>query len=557
MNLSFIVLIVFIIVACLLASRLTTKFGLPTLLIFMVLGMLFGVDGIFKLDFDNFELAEAVCSFALVFIMFDGGFGTNWKNAKPVAAKSFVLATIGVVITAAITAVFCYFALGFDLLTSLLLGSVISSTDAASVFSVLKQKKLWLKENTTSLLALESGSNDPASYLLTVLSLTLLAGQNAASIGGLVAAQLCFALLFGVILAVGTVFVLQKTKFSVDGFDTILVLAAAVAAYAIPAMLGGNGYLSVYLFGLIVGNSKIKNKVTLVHFFDGVTGLAQMLVFFLLGLLVTPSNLPVVILPSVALFLFLTFVSRPAAVFSLLALSKKQNRSSARQMAVVSWAGLRGASSIVFAVIAVVGGASSSIFEIVFCVCIMSVALQGWTFPSVAKKLGMVDAPTSTLKTFNDYIENRDMQLLRISISENHPWVGKTVREMSCLTDTLIVFIKRGDKAIIPKGNTKIQAGDAVILGGAVYSETADVTLYEKSITKGHEFADRLVSEIKMPENVLIVGVRRKKGKTIIPKGNTRLCQGDTLILCKGEFVEEVKPDEKEVPAQQTLDEAM
>ena len=279
MNLSFIVLIVFIIVACLLASRLTTKFGLPTLLIFMVLGMLFGVDGIFKLDFDNFELAEAVCSFALVFIMFYGGFGTNWKNAKPVAAKSFVLATIGVVLTAAITAVFCYFALGFDLLTSVLLGSVISSTDAASVFSVLKQKKLWLKENTTSLLALESGSNDPASYLLTVLSLTLLAGQNAASIGGLVAAQLCFALLFGVILAVGTVFVLQKTKFSVDGFDTILVLAAAVAAYAMPAMLGGNGYLSVYLFGLIVGNSKIKNKVTLVHFFDGVTGLAQMCIF--------------------------------------------------------------------------------------------------------------------------------------------------------------------------------------------------------------------------------------------------------------------------------------
>ena len=225
-------------------------------------------------------------------------------------------------------------------------------------------------------------------------------------------------------------------------------------------------------------------------------------------------------------------------------------------MAVVSWAGLRGASSIVFAVIAVVGGASSSIFEIVFCVCIMSVAVQGWTFPSVSKKLAMVDAPTGALKTFNDYLESGDMQLLRISISENHPWVGKTVREMSCLTDTLIVFIKRGDKAIIPKGNTKIQAGDAVILGGAVYSETADVTLYEKSITKGHEFADRLVSEIKMPENVLIVGVRRKKGKTIIPKGNTRLCQGDTLILCKGEFVEEVKPDEKEVPTQQTIDQA-
>lgn len=545
MNVEFVLIVAIIIIVCLLASRLSVKFGLPTLLIFMVLGMLFGVDGIFKFDFEDFALAETFCSFALIFIMFYGGFGTNWKASKPVAAKSFVLASLGVVLTAAITAVFCYFVLGFDLLTSMLLGSVVSSTDAASVFSILKQKKLNLKENTTSLLALESGSNDPASYMLTVLVLTLMAGDGVQRLPSLIASQVVFALLFSVIFALLTIFVLKRFKFAADGFDTIFVFVVAVATYALPTVIDGNGYLAVYIFGILLGNSSIKNKLTLVHFFDGITGLAQILIFFLLGLLVTPSNLPAVFLPSLAIFLFMSLVSRPASVFAIMSCGGKENKSSFRQKLVVSLAGLRGASSIVFAILAVVGGAGNDIFDIVFCICLMSVAVQGSLLPLVSKKLDMVDVGGVSLKTFNDYQDSDEMQLMKLSVHDDHPWVGKTVRELNFLVDTLIVVIKRDGISIIPKGNTKIHAGDQIILGGAVYRENTDVNLEEEVIGPSHKWSNKIISELEIPDNVLIVGIRRRKsGKTIIPKGNTALHEGDTLILCKGRFAEELKPDD-------------
>ena len=542
MTLEFVLIVAIVVAVCLLASRLSVKFALPTLLIFMILGMLFGTDGIFGFEFDDFAFAETVCSYALVFIMFYGGFGTSWKASQPVAAKSFLLASLGVVSTAFITAAFCHLVLGFEWLMALLIGSVLGCTDAASMFAVLKQKKLDLKENTTSLLALESGSNDPASYLMTVLALALLDGGGVMSSLVLVFTQILYALIFSVILAYATIFILKQFKFGSDGFDTLFVLISAVIAYALPAMMDGNGYLSVYIFGIILGNSSIRNKVTLVHFFDGITGLAQIAIFFLLGLLVVPSELPGVLGISVAIFLFLSFVSRPATVFGLLAFGKKGKRSSFRQKLVVSFAGVRGASSIVFAIMAVVGGADHVIFNIVFCVCLISVALQAGLMPVVSKKLNMLDENGTCLKTFNDYQDSDQMQLLKLSIPEGHPWIGKTVKELNVLSDTLIVVIKRGKDSVVPKGNTKIRANDQIILGGEVYRENADVTLEEQVITQNHKWCNKLIYKIHIPDNILIVGVRRKSGKTIIPKGNTLLCNGDTLILCKGKFVGEIKP---------------
>lgn len=548
MTLEFVLIVAIIIAACLLASRLSVKFALPTLLIFMVLGMLCGTDGIFGFDFNDFAVAEVICSYALVFIMFYGGFGTSWRASRPVATKSFLLASIGVVTTALITAVFCHLVLGFEWLMALLIGSVMGSTDAASMFAVLKQKKLDLKENTTSLLALESGSNDPASYMMTVLALTLIDGGGVTSSLVLVFTQLLYALIFSILLALVTIFILKQFKFGSDGFDTLFVLIAAVIAYAFPSMLGGNGYLSVYIFGIILGNSSIRNKVTLVHFFDGITGLAQIVIFFLLGLLVVPSELPGVLGISVAIFLFMSFVSRPATVFGLFAFGKKGQRSSLRQKLVVSFAGVRGASSIVFAIMAVVAGADGIIFNIVFCICLISVALQAGLLPFVSKKLDMLDTAGTCLKTFNDYQDNAEMQLLKLSIPEGHPWIGKTVRELNVLSDTMIVVIKRGKDSVIPKGNTKIRANDKIILGGEVYRENADVTLEEQLVTPNHKWCNKLIYKIHIPDNVLIVGVRRKSGKTIIPKGNTLICNGDTLILCKGKFVGEIKPTAHPAP---------
>lgn len=269
-----------IILVCIASSRLSGRLGVPALLIFIVLGMLFGSDGILKIPFDNYNFAEQICSIALIFIMFYGGFGTNWRMAKPVIGKAVALSTLGVVITALLTGLFCYYVVGFSFLESMLVGAVISSTDAASVFSVLRSKKLDLKDNTASLLEVESGSNDPAAYMLTMIILTIMEGKGADTILYMVFAQVIFGVLFGAGLALLSVFVLRRRWFSSDGLDAMFVLAMAVLSYALPSLVGGNGYLSVYIAGMILGNSRIKNKVPLVHFFDGITGLSQIVIFF-------------------------------------------------------------------------------------------------------------------------------------------------------------------------------------------------------------------------------------------------------------------------------------
>lgn len=240
-----------ILILCLAGNRLSQKFGVPALLLFMGLGMLFGSDGLFKIPFDNYQFAEQICSIALIFIMFYGGFGTNWNAAKPVAVRAVLLSSAGVILTAALTGLFCYFILRFAFLESMLIGAVISSTDAASVFSILRSKKLNLKEHTASLLEIESGSNDPFSYMLTVIILTLMQGSSSTgSIAYLIFSQVVYGAIFGVVIAIAAIWILRRLSFSQSGMDTIFVLAVALLSYAIPSALGGNGYLSAYITGI-------------------------------------------------------------------------------------------------------------------------------------------------------------------------------------------------------------------------------------------------------------------------------------------------------------------
>lgn len=323
-----------VILSCIVANKFSDKFGIPALLLFMALGMIFGSDGIVKIYFDSFNLAEQVCTVALIFIMFYGGFGTNWEMAKPVAKKSILLSSVGVVITALSTCAFCHLVLKINLPESFLIGAVISSTDAASVFSILRSQKLNLKYGTASLLEIESGSNDPFAYMLMIIGLSIINGSGNQSIFYMIFSQIVYGALIGIMVAFIAILILQKLKFSTDGLETIFVIAIAILSYALPSYIGGNGYLSVYLTGIIIGNSKIKNKIVLVHFFDGITGLAQMLIFFLLGLLSFPHKLLGIIIPACLITLFLTFVARPLTIFSLLIPFK----SNIKQCLLVSWA---------------------------------------------------------------------------------------------------------------------------------------------------------------------------------------------------------------------------
>lgn len=519
-----------IVILCIAFGRISDKIGIPSLILFMGLGMVFGVDGIIKINFNNYDLANTFCSIALIFIMFYGGFGTNWRTARRVLRPSVLLSSLGVLFTALLTAAFCHFVLSFSMLESMLTGAVLSSTDAASVFSVLRAKRLNLKHGTASLLEVESGSNDPASYLITVAVLSLIEGAGVSEMVSVFFSQIAYGLLSGILIALLARFLMRKfdTTF-VDGMDTVFIFAIAVLAYALPCAVGGNGYLSVYLAGVILGNSELKNKKALVHFFDGITNLAQMSIFFLLGLLATPSRIPSIIIPAIAIVLFLTFVSRPVAVFALLSPLRRP----VNQQLLISWAGLRGASSIVFAIVAMTSGVSigHDLFHIVFCVALFSVALQGTLLPYVARKLKMVSDDEDVLKTFNDYQDQTEMQLMKVYITWGHPYVGSRLCDLTFPFGMLIVMIRREGKYIVPHGDTVLESGDMLVLGGEEYRDHDQVQLREVQIGAEHHWIGSSIKSLGLPRSTLIIMLKKQDGTVMVPNGDTTIEANDTLIM--------------------------
>lgn len=256
----------------------------------------------------------------------------------------------------------------------ILIGSVIASTDAASVFNVLRSKQLSLKYNTDSLLELESGSNDPISYMMTILMISLVSGEQI-SVAGLLLKQILIGAACGFLIGKASVFILNQIDFGMKQGRTIFLFAAVIVGYALPSVAGGNGYLSVYLCGILIGNRFIPDKKEMVHFFDILTEIAQMVIFFLLGLLVTPSQLPEVFVPALLLCLFMLFIGRPVSVLAIL----KPFGASWQQIGVVSWAGLRGVASIVFSIYVVLSGIPMiyNLFNMVFVIVLLSLAVQG------------------------------------------------------------------------------------------------------------------------------------------------------------------------------------
>ena len=518
-----------VILLCILLHRVSDKIGVPMLLAFIVLGMAFGTDGIVKIPFENYALAENICSTALIFIMFYGGFGTNWNEARPVAVKSVLLSTLGVVITAALTGFFCYFILKFSFLNSMLIGSVVSSTDAASVFSILRSKNMGLKYGTASMLELESGSNDPCSYMLTAVVLSAMSGTaSTGSIFYMIFAQLFYGILFGCLIAFAALFILRHMHFDIAGFDMAFVIAVALLSYTVPSIAGGNGYLSAYMVGIILGNTKIKNKKSLVNFFDGVTGLMQMLIFFLLGLLATPSQLPRVFLPALAIALFLTLAARPLAVSAILAPFKCRMN----QQALVSFAGLRGAASIVFAIMATVNETSTGfdVYHIVFCIVLLSILFQGSFLPQAAKMLNMSDTEADVMKTFSDYSEEVDLQFIRIRITKEHTWSHKAVKDISLPPDTLFLMLLRGEATVIPSGETIFRPGDTAVLSARGYQEQENLELTEMKITAKSPWIGIKISDFSPYPGELVIMILRGD-ETIVPKGDTIIMENDLLVI--------------------------
>lgn len=517
-----------VIIACVVCNKISSKLGIPMLLAFILLGVFFGSDGVVKIPFDNYAFAEQICSVALIFIMFYGGFGTNWKEARPVAGKAILLSSLGTVMTAGLVGLFCWYALHISPLESFLIGAVISSTDAASVFSILRSKRLNLRYHTASLLEIESGSNDPFSYMLTVVVLSLMnGGVSGGQFVYLLTRQLVFGIAFGFGTAALTLLFLKRFRGASAGFSAIFVVAVAIISYAAPTILGGNGYLSAYITGIILGNQRLDNKLELVHFFDGATALMQMLLFFLLGLLSFPSELPKVALTALLIALFLTFVARPLAVFALLA----PFGSKFRQQVLVAWAGMRGAASIVFAIMVVIDPVTTDndVFHIIFFIVLFSILLQGSLIPLVAKKIGMTDDESDVMKTFNDYMEEVPVQFVQFTVRAPHPWVGMALRDMVLPPESLVILITRGGKNIVPNGETVLQENDTLILSGKSTHHTDELKLYERKLEQGDEWIGKTIAQV--PSGTTLIILLRRGERVVIPKGDTVLQEQDTLVI--------------------------
>ena len=518
-----------VILLCTLMGRYLDRLAVPSLLIFIALGMCFGENGLLRIPFDDYDAANVICSASLIFIMFYGGFGTNLNAARPVVVQSVVLSTLGVAGTAGAVAAFAHLVLGLPWVESFLIGSVISSTDAASVFNILRSKKLALKYHTDSLLEIESGSNDPISYMLTTVAVGIMGGQDV-FIPLLLVQQIAIGALGGLLLGKLAIWSLRRGMFPSEQSQTIFVFAVVILSYALPTVLGGNGYLSSYLCGIYMGSTKLPQKRNLVHFFDVVTDVAQVLIFFLLGLLVTPVELPSVLLPALAIMVFLTFLARPAVVSVLML----PFRPSLAQVGVVSWAGLRGVASIVFAIMAVLQGAETryNLFNLVFCIVLLSISLQGSLLPRVSAKLHMIDHTADVSKTFNDYQEESDIDFIKIHLDKNHPWNGKTLKELPLPSDLLVVMIARREETIVPNGSTVLLPGDLLVLAARAFEDRENLSLQEIVVEKGHKWVGRSLRQIPTRSDTLIVMIKRGN-ETIIPGGSTILQAGDTLVIAQ------------------------
>lgn len=518
-----------VIIACLALKPVGKRLPFPTILIFIALGMLLGVNGPLRIDFNDYALTENVCCTALLFIMFYGGFNTNIDRAKPVAVPAVLLSTAGVLITAGLTGAFAHFALGLDWMVALLLGSTVASTDAASVFSVLREHRLALRDGTDSLLEIESGSNDPLSYMLTVVFATLAAGGSV-NVPALVAQQLLIGAGAGLAIGIAARKLLERGRTQDTGTVTILLFAVSIVAYALPSYLGGNGFLAVYLAGIMLGRGDVPGKCETARFFDTVTELAEMTIFFLLGLLVTPARLPEMILSALALLAFMLVIGRPVAAALILTPFK----TSLAKIALVNWAGMRGAASVVFCLYAVVAGVPGAhdLFDLVFVMAVASIVLQGSLLPAVARKLDMIDTAGDVRRTFNDYRDEEDFSFVKLKVGAEHPFAEKSLAEIGAATDMLVALVlHKGEQPVIPNGGTVIRPGDLLVMAAPTFEERAGVSLSEITASPHGRLAGRRLRDLPQGKHPFIVALIKRGEETIIPDGDSQIEPEDTVVI--------------------------
>ena len=465
-----------LIFTAILITKVGSRFGVPTLLLFLLLGMLAGGDGL-GLKFDNYELAESIGHFAMTIILFSAGLETSLDETKPVFKQGALLSTLGVLLTIALTGVFIWLAfgktLGSTLAVCFLLAAVMGSTDSASVFSVLRGKKLHLRENLGPMLELESGSNDPMAFTLTIVLVQTLTSEKILQAGsGHVVLYGCLFLLLqmAVGLAVGfgvgyaAKWMLNRIKLSSSALTSILILSVGCFANGFASLLHGNGLLALYITAIIIGNQvHLGQRKEIISFFDGFTWLMQLVMFLMLGLLARPSQMLPVILPALLIGLFMTLVARPASVFLCLAPFKGL---STRAKAFVSWVGLKGAGPILFALCPVVAGlkGSTDMFNIVFLITLFSLLLQGGTLGRMARWLHLSYDEDPVAETFGIEIPEEMGMLRDHTVIEEDLAGGSTLRDLRLPHGIRVLMVRRGEQFLVPHGSMPLEVGDRLVI---------------------------------------------------------------------------------------------
>ncbi len=455
-----------ILLVSVLLSKSSSRFGLPILIIFMLIGMISGSEGLGGIHFENYELTHSLSLIALCLIIFSGGIETNIKDIKENLGRGILLSSLGVLLTTSIVGFFVHKILNISLLESFLLGATLSATDAAAVFSAFKDKKSQVIARDKNLLKFESGSNDPMAYFLVTVILGFIERDSYQL------SEITISFILNPVIGLFVGWILAKAFISLNniinlefvGLYPALTLSFLFLNYSIASEFWGNGFLAVYVFGLLINSQKVLHKTFLYSFYDGISWLSQIGLFVMLGLLVFPSRLINIAPEGFIIALFLVLVARPIAVFLCLMFSKFDFR----DKAFISWAGLKGATPIVFASLAAVkmGNQAHIIFDIVFFVVLVSALIQGVTLKFVAKRFGLlyeaIEDPSFPVDI--EVLEKTKNGIKEVTICRNDFAIDKRVVDLNLPSGCLVLFIKREGSFVIPDGSTKFLKNDKILV---------------------------------------------------------------------------------------------
>lgn len=460
-------------------SKTGYRFGVPVLLVFLLVGMMLGVDGL-GISFDNYKYAQIIGMVALAIILFTGGMDTKFSDVKPILVPGVVLSTIGVLLTTLITGFFIWgvfdvfsHVIQIPLALAILLAATMSSTDSASVFNVLRSQRMGLRKNLQPMLEFESGSNDPMAYMLTIVMIQIIQGGDADVEVWRIILDFIFQFGFGIALGYGLgklcVWLINKINLQNKSLYPILMLSFIFFTFSFTNLLKGNGYLAVYVAGIVMGNTKLAENKSINSFLDGVTWLVQIVMFLVLGLLVNPNDMFKIAVPALIIAVFVIFVGRPLSVFLCLLPFKGIGK---RAKMFISWVGLRGAAPIIFATYPVVAGVegSSFIFNVVFFITLASLLIQGTTIAKVANWLHLSEHKDDAPENFGVDIPDELNTILQQEVVQKDAYL----KDYPLNEGTLVMIVERNQKYMVPNGKLLLKKGDKLLLISAKNDETIE-----------------------------------------------------------------------------------